>query len=676
MNTDVAAMIKELQEPLKRQLVEDHQSEIPGQYKDKFKDIIIFHNKDDKQKAEEFKSFVESQVEGVRIFMYGDNITQVDTIDNHFPTICFKFRENTGRKGKRIVKVMSAFIFLTKQFFERDWNELSTNGPFKGMLYDENSLVVPVLPVKKEELGFRIPMGLNQLRPLNHFLQDDELYQESLKTQVLEKIRMRKKMEEQQFRDQVSWLIENVLEKQRQKFWGSSDESCSSSPSDDDESYKTKRKSPPQGSPPSSQSEKDSGFGSFSYDQLRNGHNSSHQYTSDQFAYSSHPSSQMIDPGNRPYYGHSNSLDFQSMNFSRDSQMHSLPNQYPQHQLHAGFRNGHHGQGIHRHPDQPYSAQGHHPNADRYYPQQQRFPERMDSYQTGGYGSLRSNSMPSEHGYDSSLRENVEPRGRNVSGIPTQVPVNLGNISQFQGGPNMNPQYYQRSMQSNGEPHHQGPVPISLTSFPPHQYPGHRAPNSIPTNEGYTSSYDCTPCNSDTSSQSSMNFSSTSTDGLISGSSDQASLISRGLDDDRSDKKPRHRKKVIYINNAKCVQIGSNPTIVTTSAASTINGYVLLYFLIMHNLENLSGQTMRYSMYYSTQNIGVHRIFMPPYRMIGGILFLSCLFVCLFVCLSVVNDALSIDTMFNDLDFDLCSKNTFFGLRCHRGHSQCFTNTP
>ena len=30
-------------------------------------------------------------------------------------------------------------------------------------------------------------------------------------------------------------------------------------------------------------------------------------------------------------------------------------------------------------------------------------------------------------------------------------------------------------------------------------------------------------------------------------------------------------------------------------------------------------------------------LFMPPDRMIGGILFLSCLFVCLFICLSVVN---------------------------------------
>ena len=29
-----------------------------------------------------------------------------------------------------------------------------------------------------------------------------------------------------------------------------------------------------------------------------------------------------------------------------------------------------------------------------------------------------------------------------------------------------------------------------------------------------------------------------------------------------------------------------------------------------------------------------------------------------------------------DLDFDLCSKNSFFGLCCRRGHSQCFTNTP
>ena len=29
-----------------------------------------------------------------------------------------------------------------------------------------------------------------------------------------------------------------------------------------------------------------------------------------------------------------------------------------------------------------------------------------------------------------------------------------------------------------------------------------------------------------------------------------------------------------------------------------------------------------------------------------------------------------------DLDFDLCAKNSFFGLCCRRGHSQCFTNTP
>ena len=39
----------------------------------------------------------------------------------------------------------------------------------------------------------------------------------------------------------------------------------------------------------------------------------------------------------------------------------------------------------------------------------------------------------------------------------------------------------------------------------------------------------------------------------------------------------------------------------------------------------------------NTKRVARNRIFMPPDRMIGGILFLSCLFVCLFVCLSVVN---------------------------------------
>ena len=96
---------------------------------------------------------------------------------------------------------------------------------------------------------------------------------------------------------------------------------------------------------------------------------------------------------------------------------------------------------------------------------------------------------------------------------------------------------------------------------------------------------------------------------------------------------------------------------------------------------------------------------MTPDRMIRGILFLSCLFVCLFVCLSVcllstltfaiTFEPLEVETSYLacilhlwspfkwhqgqwpcDLDFDLCSKNSFFWLRCHRGHSQCFTNTP
>ena len=45
--------------------------------------------------------------------------------------------------------------------------------------------------------------------------------------------------------------------------------------------------------------------------------------------------------------------------------------------------------------------------------------------------------------------------------------------------------------------------------------------------------------------------------------------------------------------------------------------------------------------YFPSIFVGVMPLFMPPDRMIGGILFLSCLsvclFVCLFVCLSVVN---------------------------------------
>ena len=96
-------------------------------------------------------------------------------------------------------------------------------------------------------------------------------------------------------------------------------------------------------------------------------------------------------------------------------------------------------------------------------------------------------------------------------------------------------------------------------------------------------------------------------------------------------------------------------------------------------------------------------LFMPPIEWSGAYCFCPvCLSVCLFVCLSVVNFNIRYNfwtvrgrdfifgmhtplmmpfqmtprSMTCDLDFDLCSKNSFFGLCCRRGHSQCFTNTP
>ena len=93
----------------------------------------------------------------------------------------------------------------------------------------------------------------------------------------------------------------------------------------------------------------------------------------------------------------------------------------------------------------------------------------------------------------------------------------------------------------------------------------------------------------------------------------------------------------------------------------------------------------------------------PGWNDRGHIVFVLsvCLFVCLFVCLlstltfAITFEPLEVETSYLvcilhywcpfkwhqgqwpfDLDFDLCSKNSFFGLCCRRGHSQCFTNTP
>ena len=129
-----------------------------------------------------------------------------------------------------------------------------------------------------------------------------------------------------------------------------------------------------------------------------------------------------------------------------------------------------------------------------------------------------------------------------------------------------------------------------------------------------------------------------------------------------------------------------------------------LYCDIQHTFQNfrkkLAIATIS-SLWYKYLNF--INFIMPPDRMIGGILFLSCLFVSLFVCLYVVNFNIRysfwivrgrdfIFSMHTPLImpfhmtpwsmtlwpwlWPLLKQITFFGLCCRRRHSQCFTNTP
>ena len=54
---------------------------------------------------------------------------------------------------------------------------------------------------------------------------------------------------------------------------------------------------------------------------------------------------------------------------------------------------------------------------------------------------------------------------------------------------------------------------------------------------------------------------------------------------------------------------------------------------------------------YWSENVGIVQVYrdiiMPPYRMIGGILFLSCLFACLFVCLAVCLSVVNFNIRYN-----------------------------
>ncbi|KAJ8304534.1 LOW QUALITY PROTEIN: hypothetical protein KUTeg_018117 [Tegillarca granosa] len=103
-----------------------------------------------------------------------------------------------------------AFVYLTKEFCENDdgWCRVSSEECLMKAIYDKEKSV-PVYTVQRNKANFKIPMGLNALKGINYY-NNDEFYRRGL-TKLLESKLFVRQNNEKNHREKILQEIKITL---------------------------------------------------------------------------------------------------------------------------------------------------------------------------------------------------------------------------------------------------------------------------------------------------------------------------------------------------------------------------------------------------------------------------------------------------------------------------------
>ncbi|XP_033749753.1 uncharacterized protein LOC117334322 [Pecten maximus] len=181
-------------------LVMKHFERFPDNLKAAYYDVMVLYSEDDRSAAEDYcqslNDLTLDKGKRVKAVLY-------DVMD--FANIK---RRMFGSLEMAFERCTFAFVYLTKQFCKCEWSQIASEECLMEAIYNREKrwCVVPVYTVQRTKADFNIPMGLNSLKGVN-FYNNDDFYRRGLQTLIGGKIYKREDNEEKLFIEQYQYAV-------------------------------------------------------------------------------------------------------------------------------------------------------------------------------------------------------------------------------------------------------------------------------------------------------------------------------------------------------------------------------------------------------------------------------------------------------------------------------------
>ena len=182
-----------------QEMIKTYYDRMPSDVKIGYYDVMILYAEDDRELATKYRDHLQSDIilennRRVTAVLYDDE-EMVSLAGSKLRSLAYGFQRCTF-----------AFIYLTKSFCQCEWSAMSSEECLMESIYNPEKkwCVVPVYTVSRAKADFKIPMGLNALKGVNYY-NDDDFYRRGLRRLIGDKVMVRLHKNREHFKKQYTY---------------------------------------------------------------------------------------------------------------------------------------------------------------------------------------------------------------------------------------------------------------------------------------------------------------------------------------------------------------------------------------------------------------------------------------------------------------------------------------
>ena len=193
-----------LRKMAQQEKIKKHFNEFTPELRVDYYDVMIMYaneSDEDREKATEYRD----HLNGIEL----DNGQKIKSVLYDDDELYGLEGTHFGHLEQAFERCTFAFVYLSKKFCEDMWCKLSSEECLMRTIYEPEKkwCVVPIYTTPRSKTPFRIPMGLNSLRGVNYY-NNDEFYLRGIKKLIGDKTYKREKLQDELFEKRYATAVE------------------------------------------------------------------------------------------------------------------------------------------------------------------------------------------------------------------------------------------------------------------------------------------------------------------------------------------------------------------------------------------------------------------------------------------------------------------------------------